>query len=90
MLELIKCLIFLLIFHLCFLKFFPAPICRDLAVILLGLSKEFNIDKFLHMLFEVLVDCRWETDSFFFPIILIFVTFFTQYLKMMIICLQFF
>ncbi|KAM3682910.1 hypothetical protein ACJW31_12G106500 [Castanea mollissima] len=30
---------------------------RDLAVILLGLSKEFNIDKFLHMLFEVLVDC---------------------------------
>lgn len=66
MLELIKCLIFLLIFHLCFLKFFPAPICRDLAVILLGLSKEFNIDKFLHMLFEVLVDCRWETDSFFF------------------------
>ncbi|KAK7852331.1 uncharacterized protein CFP56_039361 [Quercus suber] len=30
---------------------------RDLAVILLGLSKEFNIDRFLHMLLEALVDC---------------------------------
>ena len=89
MLELIKCLILLLIFHLCFLKLFPAPICRDLAVILLGLSKEFNIDRFLHMLLEALVDCRWEINSFF-PIVFIFVTFFTQYLKMMIICLQFF
>ncbi|KAF5456237.1 hypothetical protein F2P56_025738 [Juglans regia] len=29
---------------------------RDLAVILMGLSKEFNIDRFLSMLMEVLVD----------------------------------
>uniref|UniRef100_A0A2N9G8U6 Uncharacterized protein n=1 Tax=Fagus sylvatica TaxID=28930 RepID=A0A2N9G8U6_FAGSY len=30
---------------------------RDLAVILLGLSKEFNIDRFLYMFLEALVDC---------------------------------
>lgn len=39
--------------------------CRDLAVILLGLSKEFNIDRFLYMFLEALVDCRWETDCYF-------------------------
>ena len=42
-----------------------ALICRDLALMLMELSKEFNIDRFLSMLLEALVDCRWKVDHHF-------------------------
>jgi hypothetical protein len=37
---------------------------RDLPRVLLELSKEFNIEKFLVVLLDSLIDCRWEFYNF--------------------------
>lgn len=37
---------------------------RDLPGVLLELSKEFNIEKFLVVLLDSLIDCRWEFYDF--------------------------
>jgi hypothetical protein len=58
---------------------------RDLPRVLLELSKEFNIEKFLVVLLDSLIDCRWDFTILFLAVyayhtikILCFVLIFTH------------